>query len=265
MHAFPLIVEVDDVLGPREVLTQEVGRSRLERLPILHHRLDAEGVVGTGEPLGLGLATPQDRHRHPVVAEVGVDIEHASGVLDGLLRRRVGGVPLLPEELRGTQEEPRPHLPPDDVGPLVDQQRKVAVRLDPAGERLADDGLGRRPDHQRLVELAGRNQSAVGPGFEPMVRDDGAFLRKAFHMLGLLLEEPLGNEEREVGVAMPRLPEHPVEDPLALFPERAPPGLDDHAPTDRRRLGQIGGLDDLLIPLGVVLAANGRDGGLHLG
>ena len=73
-------------------------------------------------------------------------------------------VTLLPEELGGAQEEPRPHLPADDVRPLVDEQRQVAIALDPLRERRADDRLRGRPDDQRLLELSGRigDQRAVG-------------------------------------------------------------------------------------------------------
>jgi hypothetical protein len=58
------------------------------------------------------------------------------------------------------------HLPADDVGPLVDEDREVAVRLHPLRVGLADDGLGGRADDERLFELAGGDELAVGTGFE---------------------------------------------------------------------------------------------------
>ena len=116
------------------------------------------------------------------------------------VRVRVGlggvrGVALLPEELAGAQEEARPQLPAHDVGPLVEQQRQVAVALDPLGHELADDGLAGGPDDDRLLELL-----APGDGDH---RELGA---EALDVLGLALEVGLGDEEREVGVLRRRRP-----------------------------------------------------------
>ena len=72
---------------------------------------------------------------------------------------------LLPEELGGAQEQPRAHLPADDVGPLVDQDRQIAIRLHPLGVHGADDRFAGGPHDQRLFQLAaGGPQLAVGSG-----------------------------------------------------------------------------------------------------
>jgi hypothetical protein len=39
-----------DVAGPGEILPEEMRRAGLERLAVLHHRLDAQGVHRPGEP-----------------------------------------------------------------------------------------------------------------------------------------------------------------------------------------------------------------------
>ena len=77
------------------------------------------------------------RHRHEALREVGVDVEHPLGLLHRLRRGRVRRVALLPEELGRAQEQPRAHLPAHDVGPLVDEQRQIAVALHPLRERIA--------------------------------------------------------------------------------------------------------------------------------
>ena len=122
-------------------------------------------------------------------ANVGVDVEHPHRLFDRLFGGGVRGVAFLPEELGRAQEQARAHLPADDVGPLVDEERQVAIALHPARERVADDRLGGRPDDQRLFELAGGTQLAVRAGFQPVMRDDRAFLGEAFDVLGFLLQE----------------------------------------------------------------------------
>ena len=261
-------VEELDVARAREVLAQEVARAGLQRLAVLHHRLDRERAVGAGETLALGLLALDDGNRHPVFSERRVDVEHPHRLRDGLLARRVRGVAFLPEELGGAEEEARAHLPAHDVRPLVDQQREVAIALHPARERVADDRLGRRPHDQRLLELAARHELAVGTGLEPVMRDDGALLRKAFDVRGLFLQKRQRDEQREVRVLMPRGLDHVVERALHVLPERVAPRADDHAAAHGRALGEIGAGDHLLVPLGVVFGASRlnrgwRDGFLH--
>jgi len=73
---------------------------------------------------------------------VGVDVvEDPQRLGQRLVFSLMRGVPLLPEELPCAQEEARTEFPAHDVGPLVVEQRQVAVGLDPAGVRRPDDGL----------------------------------------------------------------------------------------------------------------------------
>lgn len=98
-------------------------------------------------------------------------------------------------------------------------------------------------------------------GFEAVVGDDGAFLGEAFDVGGFLLEVAEGDEEGEVCVAVAGGLEHAVEGGLDALPDGVAGGLDDHAAADFGVLGEVGGADDLLIPLGEVLVAAGCDGG----
>ena len=259
-----------DLLGVGEVLPEEVRRAGLECLAVLHHRLNRVGVDGPGKALRGGLGAADHRHGEIAFGEGGVDVEHPQRLLDRLGARRMRGMPLLPEKFGGAEEDAWAHLPADDVGPLVDQQRQIPPRLHPAGEHRPDDRFACRPDDEGLLELAGRDQLPLRREFEAVVRDDGAFLGEAFDMLRLLLEIRQRDEEREVGVLVTGLLEHPVEDRLHPLPHRVAERLDDHASADRRLLGEIGRLDDLLIPLRVVLGAGGGDcvvghGGLRAG
>ena len=113
------------------------------------------------------LRAADDRHGHDVLGEVAVDFEHAHGFFQRFLFGGVRGVAFLPEELGRAQEQPRAHLPADHVGPLVDEQRQVAVALNPFLVGAPDDRLAGGPDDQRLFELARRINLdaalAVGP------------------------------------------------------------------------------------------------------
>ena len=124
-----------------EVLPQEVARAGLQGLSVLHHGFDAKGVVGTGKPLAFGLHTAHHRHGHPALGKVRIDVQHLFGLLHGFGLGGVCGVALLPQEFSGAQEQARPHLPADHIGPLVHQQRQVAVALNPIFVSLPNDGL----------------------------------------------------------------------------------------------------------------------------
>ena len=171
---------------------------------------------------------------------------------------------LLPEELRRPQEQARAQLPPDDVRPLVDEQRQVTVALHPRAERLADDRLRRGANDERLLELRIRigDEAAVRARDEAVVRDDGALLREALDVLGLFFEEALGDEQRKVRVLVAGVLEHAVERALDVLPDRVAPRLDHHAAADVGILGEVGALHDLLVPLRVIFAAGRSDCGL---
>jgi hypothetical protein len=77
--------------------------------------------------------------------------------------------------------------------------------------------------------------------------------REALDVFGLLLQEALGDEEGEVGVDVPGVLEHAVEGPLHALPQGVAVGLDDHAAAHVGVLGEPGAVDDVEIPLRVVL------------
>ena len=115
--------------------------------------------------------------------------------------------------------------------------------------------------------ISGSSSSPVGPqlavraGFQAVMGDDRAFLGEALDVRGFLLHEGQRDEQREVGVLVAGGLEHVVQRALHVLPERVAPRLDDHAAAHGGVLGQVGGADDLLVPLGVVLFAGGRDRG----
>ena len=111
-------------------------RTALQRLAVLHHRLDGVRVQRTGETLRLRLHTLNDGDGEPFLSEFGIHLHHLLGVLLSLLAGSVSRMSLLPQELRRTQERTRAHLPAHHVTPLVTLQGQVAPRLNPVLIRI---------------------------------------------------------------------------------------------------------------------------------
>ena len=84
-----------------------------------------------------------------------------------LYHRGMCGVALLPEELQGSKEGPRAHLPSMRVGPLVDQQWQISVRLHPLRKHVVDHGLRGGPHRQGLFQVlapaCSRNELGIMP------------------------------------------------------------------------------------------------------
>ena len=239
-----------------EVLAQEVGRTGLQGLAVLHHRLDGHRVDGAGETLARALVAHHHGQGHDVTGKAGVHVHHALLLRLGLLGGGVGGVALLPEELRGAEEQTGAHLPAHDVAPLVAQDGEVAPGMDPVLIGVPDDGFGSGADDELFLELRLRvhdDALAAGIVHQAVVRHHGALLRESGHVLGLAAEEGLGDEEREVGVLVSGFLEHAVENMLHLLPDGVSVGLDDHAAADGGLLGQVGLHHEVVVPLGVVL------------
>ena len=234
------------------MLAEEVRSAGLQGLAVLHHGFDAVGVEGAGEALGLGFVAYDHRHGHELTGEAGIDVDHLLGLGHGLVIGCVGGMPLLPQEFRGTEEETGAHLPAHDVGPLVAEDRKVAPRLDPVLVCIPDDGLGRGTYDEFLLQSGVRvddNALSVGRDLQSVMRDDGALLGEALDMLGLAAEERLRNEEREVGVHVTRFLEHFVKLVLHLLPDGVAIRLYDHASAYRGLLGQVCLNHQIVVPL----------------
>ena len=262
-HVFELALLVGELHVERlgEILPQKVRRTALQRLAVLHQRLDRERVLGACEPFVGRLVAHDHGQGHVSLGELLVDVYHLRGLGDRLLARLVGGVPLLPQEFGRAEEQARAHLPAHDVGPLVAQDRQVAVGVDPVLIGIPDDRLRRRAHDQFLFEPGvgiDHHALAFGIVFQPVVRHYGALLGEAFDVVRLLREEGLGDEEREVGVLVARLLEHPVQNGLHLLPDGITVGFDDHAAADGRVLGQAGLHDQIVVPLRVVLLGFGQ-------
>ena len=147
------LVEVANVECLGEVLPEVVGGPGLKRLPVSHHGFDRIGLIGAGETLRYRLAARNDGNGRLLFRKIDVNIEHLTRLGLGFLEGRVGRVSLLPVELQGSKEELGAKLPANDAVPLVDQNGKITIGLDPLRIGVTDDGFGSRTDYQGFLEF----------------------------------------------------------------------------------------------------------------
>ena len=244
-----------------EVLSEEVARAGLQRLAVLHHRLDAVGVECARKTLVGRLHALHHRYRHDIFGEVGIYIEHLPCEVLRFLLGRMSGMPLLPKELGGTQEQARAHLPAHHIAPLIAQDRQVSVTGNPVLVGGPDNGLRGRSDNQLLLQPrigVHDNTLACGVVFQTVVRNHGALFRKALHMLRLTAQERLRDEQGEIGVLHAFRLETLVEVRLNGFPYRIAVGLDNHATAHRGLLCKVCFYYQFVVPLRVVFATRGQ-------
>ena len=160
-------------------------------------------------------------------------------------------MPFLPEELCRAQERPRHFLPADDIGPLIDQDGKVAPGLDPLRVERADDRFRRRAHDERLGEL-----------LIAAARDPGHLRRKSLDVLLLFHQQAGRDEQREVSVDVARRLEAAIEPLLNQLPDGVAVRPDGHAALDLGVVRQLRPPDDIEIPAGEVLRLR-RDLGHH--
>ena len=241
-----------------EVLAEEVRGTCLQRLAVLHHRLNRIGVEGACEALVLGLVAHYHRHCHEFAGEFGIYAHHLACLGYGLLAGGVSRVALLPEELGGAQEETRTHLPAYDIRPLVAQQGKVPPGLDPILIGIPDNGLRCRADDEFFLQFRvgiDHHALAVGRHLQAVMGDYRALLRKTFDVLRLAAEERFRNEKREIGIDVPRLLEHPVKLLLHLLPDCISVGLDHHTSPNGGLFRQIRFHYEVVVPAGIIFLA----------
>ena len=242
MPRLALLVQEGGVERLGEVLAEVVRRSRLKRLAVAHHRLDRVRAFGTREGLASGLATDDDRHRRHRLREPPVAVDHLHGTSLRFLGRGVRGVPFLPQKLQRSYKRPRSHLPPVDVGPLVNQEREVAVGLDPLREHVVHDRLRRRAHDEGFLELlaaAARHERELGG--EP------------FHVRRFLRDERVRDELGKVGILDARLFEVRVHPTLDRLPDGVAVRSDHHRAARGSVIRELALADDVQVPPAEIL------------
>ena len=105
--------------------------SGLKRLAVTHHGFNRIGMIRAGELFFLRLPAFDNGQRHEFFREPAIDAEHAERLLLGVFVRCVRRVTFLPQEFSCSQKQPRAHLPSHHVAPLINEQRQIAIGLDP--------------------------------------------------------------------------------------------------------------------------------------
>ena len=113
-----------ELLG--KTVAEEVTRTGLESLLVMHHALDGVGVDCTGELFLIGLVAADNGHGQIVLAEVGIDLELMQSLLAGFRLGGVESVSLLPKELTAAQEGTGRFLPAEHGAPLIIKHGQIA-------------------------------------------------------------------------------------------------------------------------------------------
>ena len=98
-----------DVLRLGEIRAQVMRGAGLQRLAILHHRLDRNRCSSApGKRSFSGFSPAITGIASDVLGERAIHLQHPAGLLARLLGARgMGGMAFLPEKLGGAQEQPR--------------------------------------------------------------------------------------------------------------------------------------------------------------
>ena len=201
-----------------KTVAEEVTRTGLESLLVMHHALDGVGVDCTGELFLIGLVAADNRHSQIILAEVGIDLELMQSLLTSFCLGGVESMPLLPEKLTAAQERTGRFLPAEHGAPLVIKHGQITPRMNNVAPMIAEQRLRRRTDAQTLRKLltaADRNPCALRG--------------EALNMILFFLKKAFGNKHRHGDVLMPVALEHTVKNLLNVFPDRVTVGAQNEA------------------------------------
>jgi len=116
----------------------------------------------------------------------------------------------------------------------------TAIRLDPLGKGMPDDGFRRRAHY-----------SGSSSSFAAADSDDRQFWREAGNV-GLLFSRKLCGIKRKSGIQVSSGFETPIKGVLDLFPQSSPIRSHDHAPAYRGIISQFSPENQLVVPFGKI-------------
>ena len=139
-------------------------------------------MQGSGKLLPVAFPAWDNGYCSIILGKSLINIKHAQGFFLGLFRGSVGRVSFLPEKLCSAEKQPCAHFPAEDIAPLVDQKRQVAVGHDPFFEHGPDYRLRSWPNYKWLFQFL-----ATSVSYHRALRC------KTLHMFSLFLEKTLGD------------------------------------------------------------------------
>ena len=204
-----VLIRIFDIERIRERVSEEVACRRLERLPVMHQRFDRISILRSRELLALSLPSGNDRDRQVFLNKTLVHFPHHLCALFRLFISSVDRMPLLPQELPGTQERSCRLLPAEHGTPLVPYLRQVAVGLHGLAPHIAEQRLRCGPDAESLLEL-----------LHTAVCHPRHFRRKALDMILLLLEQALRDQHRKIHILHTCIFKTLIQVRLDILPQR---------------------------------------------
>ena len=235
------LIRERDVEGLCKAVSEVVAGAGLQGLAVMHHALDGIGVFRAGELFFLGLVALDDGHGQPVLADVGVDLQHPERFLPGLFLCGVDGVALLPEELAAAEEGARRLFPAEHAAPLVIEAGQVPPGVYDMAPVLAEESL-----------RGGAYAQPLGQLLTAANRHPGALGGETLYVVLLLLEQALGYEHGHGNIRVPGLLEFPVQRSLDVFPNRVAVGSQNKEPLYARIVHELRLGADVCEPLGKI-------------
>mmetsp|Transcript_4352 Transcript_4352/g.12346 ORF Transcript_4352/g.12346 Transcript_4352/m.12346 type:complete len:360 (-) Transcript_4352:220-1299(-) len=204
----------------RKVLPQVMAGRPLHAPPRRRNeRLDRRRIVRPRKLLLRTLHPRTHRHRQQLLIHAPIQIQNLPHLRISLRLARKRRVPLLPQKLPAPNERRRvAELPSNHVRPLIQSQRKVAVRADPVGIVRVHDRLGRRTNRNRPIQLR-----------LPVLRHPRHLRRESLHMILLRHQRILRDEQGKVRILHAHRLDLPVKPLLDLVPDRVRPRTKDVA------------------------------------
>ena len=95
-----VLIGVLNVECPCKAIPEIVGCPGLQSLSVMHQCLNRVGRFSPGKLLFVGLSSLDHRDGQFLLTEIRIKVEHLDRPLLGILRRRMGSMPFLPQKLR---------------------------------------------------------------------------------------------------------------------------------------------------------------------
>src|SRR5699024_464827 len=162
---------------------------RLQRLSVMHQRLDRVSILGACELFALCLSPRNDRDRQIFLDNALVHFPHHLSPLFRLFVCGMDRMSFLPEELSGTQERSCRLLPAEHRAPLIPHFRKIAVGLNRLAPHIAEQSLRCRTDTESLLEL-----------FHSSMGDPCDLRSESLDMVLLFLQQALRDQDRKIDI-----------------------------------------------------------------
>ena len=184
-----LVAKVFYIKRRCKILSQIMGRTRLQTLTVVHHRFHRIRCDRARKFFLFRLSARQYGDCKTVFGKFFVNIEHRKRFFFRFRRGCMRGMTFLPQKFACTKERTSRLFPTHNVAPLINFQGQITIGLHPFCHHRTDNRFGRRTNCQRLGKL-----------FPARMRYHRHFRRKTFHVLRFFRKITHRNKQGEVCV-----------------------------------------------------------------